>query len=300
MIGIPKILSKASWFDKWGPSGDIRPYVYVRPDNMIQNPGSRHRLDWFPMQPIFKNPLDTHELQFAEMIYYIEGHAFGPANMAMPRWVFYDCAILPGFVAGFAMRTSVLPEAIKKVLPVPPDLEWTPLSLFIIIPSMAKGQWVAHNLCAVNSLLPEQDRFYGLGFLSKAFGLWYANVESCLGITQWGSPALKLHSHYGHMEIVTAYTPVHSHAKTITYRVEVDTHCWEQFFTRQEDLKFLEQYRPTQLVVDPRQEATMIELHNRLQSGERYFLSAADIAGKALQDPLVVYAPKNSFPEENA
>ena len=97
---IPEILKKADWLNKWGASGDIRPYVYVRPDNMILSPGSRHHLDWFPMEPIFKNPLDTHELEFAEMIYYIEGHAFGPSNMAMPRWVFYDCAILPGFVAG--------------------------------------------------------------------------------------------------------------------------------------------------------------------------------------------------------
>ncbi len=295
---IPEILKKADWLNKWGASGDIRPYVYVRPDNMILSPGSRHHLDWFPMEPIFKNPLDTHELEFAEMIYYIEGHAFGPSNMAMPRWVFYDCAILPGFVAGFAMRTSALPESIRKVLPVKEDLEWTPLSLFIIIPSMAKGQWVAHNLCAINSLLPEQDRFYGLGFLSKAFGLWYANVESCLGITQWGSPALKLHSHYGHMQIVTAYTPVHSHAKTITYRVEVDVQCWEKFFTREEDLHFLEQYGPTQMIIDPKDEQSMRELHNRLQNGEGpYFLSAAEIAAQKLTEPLTIYASKNSYSE---
>ncbi len=297
---IPDILKKADWLNKWGANGDIRPYVYVRPDNMIQNPGSRHRLDWFPMAPIYKNPLDTHELDFANMIYFIEENAFGPANMAMPRWVFYDCAILPGFVAGFAMRASALPQAIRKVLPDTSQLEWVPLSLFIIIPSMAKGQWIAHNLCAVNSLLSEQDRLYGLGFLSKAFGLWYANVESCLGITQWGSPALKLHSHYGHMEIVTAFTPVHSHAKTITYRVEVDMHCWEKFFTREDDLRFLESYAPTNMLIDPKNEKTMVDLHQRLQNGERYYLSAADIAQKDLTEPLLVYAPKSSFRDESA
>lgn len=276
-----------------GASGDIRPYVYVRPDNKIQNPGTRHRLDWFPMEPIYKNPLDTKELEFAEQIYYIEGRAFGPANMAMPRWVFYDCAIIPGFVAGFAMRTSKLPEAIKKVMRTSPDEEWTPLSLFIIIPTMAKGQWVAHNLCAVNSLLPEEDRLYGLGFLSKAFGLWYANVESCLGMTQWGSPALKLHTHYGHMQIVTAYTPVHSHAKTITYRVEVDTNVWEKFFTREDDLVFLERYKPTGLFIDPKEEQSMIDLHQKITSGQGpYFLSAADIAAKKLTDRLIVYESK--------
>lgn len=295
---IPEILKKADWYNKWALSGEVRPYVYVRPDNKIQNPGSRHRLDWFPMEPIYKNPLDTQELEFAEKIYYIEGHAFGPSNMAMPRWVFYDCAIIPGFVAGFAMKTASLPLAIRKVMPVKEEEEWTPLSLFIIIPTMAKGQWVAHNLCAINSLLPEADRFYGLGFLSKAFGLWYANVESCLGITQWGSPALKLHTHYGHMEIVTAYTPVHSHAKTITYRVEVDTHCWEKFFTREEDLKFLELYGQTNMSINPQDESSMISLHQKIQAGQGpFFLSAADIAGKKLTDPLLVYQSKARLTE---
>ncbi len=290
---INPLLKKADWYTKGAASGDIRPYVFVRPENKIQNPGSRHHSDWFPMEPIYLNPLEIENLEFAEQIYYIEGRAFGPANMAMPRWVFYDCAIIPGFVAGFAMRTSALPANIRQVMRVKDSQEWTPLSLFIIIPTMAKGQWAAHNLCAINSLLPENERLYGLGFLSKAFGLWYANVESCIGFTQWGSPALKLHTHYGHMQIVTAYTPVHSHANTVTYRVEVETPVWEKFFTRQPDLQFLEKYRPAGFEVDPKDEKTMIALHKMVQNHQGpFYLSAADIASKKLTDPLVVYQSK--------
>lgn len=294
MYSIPRLLLKSEWYMKWGATGDIRPYVYVRKDNMIKNPGSRHHSDWFPVPPIYIDPLDLSTLSFAEKIYYLENNAFGPANMAMPRWVFYDCAVIPGFVAGFAMRTQCLPDAIRKVLKVPLDYEWTPISLFIIIPTVAKGQWVAHNLCAVNSLLPESDRFYALGFLSKAFGLWYANVENCIGMTQWGSPALKLHTHYGHMQIMTAYTPVHSHAKTITYSVDVNTAVWEQFYTRDVDLAFLEKYGPTGLEIDPQREESMINLHERIQSGEGpYYLSAADIASKKLTEALQVYSLKS-------
>jgi hypothetical protein len=293
---ISDILNKADWYRKGVEAGDVRPYVYVRPDNQIQNPGTKHRLDWFPEAPIIKNPLDTRELDFAEQIYHIEHKAFGPANMAMPRWVFYDCAIIPGFVAGLAMKTDKIPPNIKKVLRHDLKNDWTPLSLFIIIPTMAKGQWVAHNLCAVNSLLPESDRLYGLGFLSKAFGLWYANVDSCLGMTQWGSPALKLHTHYGHMQIVTAYTPVHSHAKTITYRVEVNTNVWEKFFTREDDFHFLEKYGPSGLEIDPLSEASMIDLHTRIQNGEGpFFLSAAEIAAKSLKEPQPIYIEKKDF-----
>lgn len=295
MMKIPELLEKADWYREHGATGDIRPYVFVRPDNKIQNPGSRHNLNWFPTEPIYKNPLDLNELEFAEQIYFIEEKAFGAANMAMPRWVFYDCAVIPGFVAGFAMRTSKLPEAIRKVMRTSPDCEWTPLSLFIIIPTMAKGQWVAHNLCAINSLLPEKDRLYGLGFISKAFGLWYANVESCCGMTQWGNPALKLHTYYGHMEIVTAYTPVHSHAKTITYRVQVDTNCWEQFFTREPDYRFLEKYGPAGFQIDPSNEQSMIDLHKKIMMGQGpFYLSAAEIAAKKLTEPLEIYKVKGN------
>ena len=285
-----ELVEKAPWF----LNQDIRPYVYVRADNHISNPGQRHHLDWFQnVEPIFKNPLDLNDLEFAEQIYFLEESAFGPANLTMPRWVFYDCAVVPGFVAGFAHRTKTLPEKLKKIIRTSSDLDWTPLSLFIIIPTMAKGEWVAHNLCSVNSLLAKNDQFYGLGFLSKAFGLWYANVETCVGMTQWASPARKLHSHYGAMEIMTSYTPVHSHAETLTYRLKVNVNNWMMFFSREPGLEFLESYRPSGLMVDPSSKKSLIELQKRLEKGEGpCFLSAAEIAAQELSAPLTIYTPK--------
>lgn len=289
------MLAKAGWLKKYADAGDIRPYVFVRPENAIPNPGTRHRLDWFPHTPIFKDPLDLGQLEFAEQIYHLEHQAFGPSGLEIPRWVFYDCAVMPGFVAGFAMKTSKLTDSIKRVMRWDPNFDWTPLSLFIIIPTMKKGEWVAHNLCAVNSLLPEAERLYGLGFLSKAFGLWYANVETCCGMTQWGSPALKLHSHYGHLQILTSYTPVHTHAQTITYRSEVNIECWEKFFTREPDLAFLEKYEPSGLVLDPKEKDSQIDLQNRIQIGEGpFYLNAAQIAEQKLTEPLSVYRMKGN------
>ncbi len=285
---------KAQWLQHL-ESGDVRPYVYVRSENQIPQPGSRHKLDWFPWAPVMIEPLNINEIEFAERIFHLENTAFGPSAMAIPRWVFYDCAVMPGFVAGFAMKTEKLSATMRKALNIRGQHEWTPLSLFIIIPTMKKGEWVAHNLCAVNALLEEKDRFYALGFLSKAFGLWYANVETCCGMTQWGNTALKLHSHYGHLEVLTAYTPVHSHAKTITYRSQVNVGCWENFFTREDDLEFLEKYEPSGLMIDPTQENSMIDLHRRIQKGDGpYFLGALDIAAKKLTDPLIVYRRKKA------
>lgn len=281
---------------KWIQHPDIKPYVFVRPENCIEKFGQRHKLNWFSQDILVKNPLQIDELEFAEQIYFMEGGAFGPSNMAMPRWVFYDCAVMPGLVAGYAMRTKALPEAIKSVMRWSVAHEWTPLSLFIAIPTIHKGEWVAHNLSSINSLLKnKQDQLYGLGFMTKAFGLWYANMDQCSGMTQWGSPALKLHSYYGHMEIVGAYAPVHSHAKTITYRVEVNTDCWEKFFTREQDLAFLERYEPNGDFIDPQDEKSQIKLHRKIENGEGpFYLSAAEISQKKLQDSLNIFRLKSN------
>ena len=89
----------------WLSNPDIRPYVFVRTDNKIANPGDNSGIDWFShMTPHYINPLIMKEVEFGNQILELESRAFGPSNMAMPRWVFYDCAITPGFVAGFAIK----------------------------------------------------------------------------------------------------------------------------------------------------------------------------------------------------
>lgn len=282
---------------KWLQSDDIRPYVFVRPENQIQAPGTRHNTDWFKKEPIYKNPLDLKELPFAEAIYQLEWKAFGDREMAIPRWVFYDCAAMPGFIAGFAQRTSSLPEIMQKLLSVNAETsEWCPLSLFVIIPTMHKGEWVAYDLCAINSLLTKEQQYYGLGFLSKAFALWYANVEQCSGMTQWGSPSLKLHSSYGHLELIGAYAPLHTHANTMTYRCQVNVNSWEKFFTKEEDLSFVENYAPTDLWINPKDEKSQIEIQNKIQNQEGpFYLSASHILKNKLTDPMQLYKLKKEF-----
>lgn len=280
---------------KWLRDESIRPYVFVRPENRIQKPGEYHSgLDWFPHEVLYKNPLEMDQVSFADRILDLESKAFGPSGLAMPRWVFYDCAIVPGFVAGFAQKTSALSPAVRNVLQVDDGDDWTPLSLFIIIPTMAKdGEWVAHNLCSINSLLPKQDQFYGIGFLSKAFGLWYANVKTCCGMTQWASPAVRLHSHFGDFEILTSYTPVHSYSRTLTYRVKVDISTWSSFFTKKPTDDFLERYKPSGIQVDPKDDQSLIDLQRRLERKEGpYFLYGWETVEKDLKDPLNIYVRK--------
>jgi hypothetical protein len=277
----------------WLSQDGIRPYVFVRPENRIKNPGNRFSLDWFSMEPLYKNPLQMEEVDFADQILRLETAAFSASGMPMPRWVFYDCAIVPGFVAGFAIHKSKASPEILKILQPSEKSEWIPISLFIIIPTMAPEEWVAHNLCSINSMVSEEKRFYGLGFLTKAFGLWYANIRIFSGITQWRSPAVRLHTHYGDFEVLTAYTPVHSYAQTLTYRVTVDTKEWKRFFTQEQAYGFHDRYQDAGFLVDPKSEASIKAFQSRLEGGEdKYFLDSNQIRTQQLDAPLKVYRRK--------
>ncbi len=222
----------------WMNSGHIKPYVYLRDENRFKKPGSYIKnCDWFLNDPLYVNPLKMSEVVFADQILNLESKAFQKSGMPMPRWVFYDCAVMPGFVCGFVQKTSTLSKSVIDRIGINQNEEWTPISLFIIIPTLRQGEWVAHNLCTMNSLVDKDDRLYALGYLSKAFGIWYSNVEILCWMTQWNSPALRLHSHYGDFEVLTAYTPVHSYAQTLTYRSEITFANWSMFFREEEELR---------------------------------------------------------------
>ena len=280
---------------QWLADKKLRPYVYVRPENRIADPGKRFAINWFNSEPLFKNPLCMDEVDFADQILRLESRAFAATNMPMPRWVFYDCAIMPGFVAGFAMHRSMASEEILNILQPKEGTEWLPISLFIIIPAMAAKEWIAHNLCSINSLISPASQVYGLGFLTKAFGLWYANVEMLCGVTQWGSPAVRLHTHYGDFEVLTAYTPVHSYARTLTYRMVTDSKEWKRFFSKEQAPDFATKYDYAGFDVDPNSDESLISFQRKLESkGNRYFLNATQLRNEKLDTTLKVYKRKNT------
>jgi hypothetical protein len=277
----------------WGK--DLRPYVYVRKENRIAEPGKKFALDWFSMEPLFKNPLRMDEVDFADQILRLETRAFAATNMPMPRWVFYDCAIMPGFVAGYALHRSKATKEMLDILQPLDSTEWLPISLFITIPTMAAKEWVAHNLCSLNSLIPKEQSIYGLGFLTKAFGLWYANIEVLCGITQWASPAVRLHTHYGDFEVLTAYTPVHSYARTLTYRMVTDTKEWKRFFTQEQSSDFFDKYEEAGFSVDPKNDESLKDFQRKLEAGgARYYLNATQIRTQELDSILTVYKRKGA------
>ena len=287
---------KANSDVSWLYSEDIRPYIYMRRENLFKDPGSRiSGCDWFTQNPfnntpIYKDPLKMGDVGFADQILSLETKAFHHSAMPMPRWVFYDCGVMPGFVCGFAKKTSSLSAQYKsKIGVIDDELEWTPISLFIIIPTVRSGEWVAHNLCTANALVEKHEKNYALGFLTKAFGLWYANVEILCGMTQWHSPAIKLHSHYGQFEILTSYTPVHSYARTLTYRSQVDFGYWPSFFDYDER-QMGQGYKYAGFEVDPNQDSSLKELQLKIEGGEGpFYLSPSEIRNQKPDSALKVY-----------
>ncbi|RYZ81083.1 MAG: hypothetical protein EOP06_24130 [Proteobacteria bacterium] len=73
----------------------------------------------------------------------------------------------------------------------------------------------------------------------------------------------------------------------------MNTTCWEQFFTRDQDLAFLENYGPSELSIDPKNEQSMIDVQKRIENEEGpFYLNAMEIAAKNLNDSLTIYKPK--------
>ncbi len=281
---------------QWLTDKRIRPYLFVRPENRTSQPGIAHPLNWFEKKTLLLNPLKMRNALFAEAIYDLEAMLYTSSDMVMPRWVFYDCAIMPGITTGFAMHTDALSSTMRAKLSFHSDLEWVPISLFICIPTNRSGQWVAHNLCSVNGLLPNEEKLKGLGFLSKAYGLWYGNIKNLCGMTQWDSPALKLHSQYGNLEILTAYTPVHSYSATVTYRSWIDSRVWARFFSKKSAPEFKEFFDPAGFSIHPKNEESMKVFQRKieLKTGP-YYLSSDEIAAKEVGSELEVYCLKDHF-----
>jgi hypothetical protein len=281
------------WKDKVPWLGDpaVRPYLFMRKENLVSQPAP-YLSSWFAgLSPLFIEALDTRHQAFGDAILFLENQAFG-ADLAMPRWVFYDCAVVPGMVCGFAIHRERIPSGWQfRLIGNMAKLEWVPISLFITIPTVFPGEWVAHNLCTVNSLLPSHEQFYALGFLTKAYGLWYGNVKKVMGMTQWHKPALKLHSHYGYLKVLTAYTPLHTHAQTMTYGCEIDPLVWEAFFHRREDQNFQTRFKKTSHTLNPLSENDMRRVQALIEQGGEFYLSPHQIAHKKIEEPYELYTP---------
>jgi hypothetical protein len=93
-----------------------------------------------------------------------------------------------------------------------------PISMWVAIPCAESGAWFGHNLSSANGV-GSDFRMAGLGTLTKALGIALTRLDTQYGATQWSSLSLGLHLTFGPLQLVSAYTPAHTHPRTFTYRV---------------------------------------------------------------------------------
>lgn len=168
------------------------------------------------------DPTHTRSATFLDILQRLDALTFGPTGMPMDKWVFYDCAELPGFIVGFAIEASAMTADERHRLKVPETYSGpVPLSMYIAIPMREAGSWFGHNLASLGRQLPGR-RLSHLGTLTKVMALKTMRAEKNVGVTQWASPALHIHTKFGALELLTVWTPVHSFPASLTYAFPVD------------------------------------------------------------------------------
>lgn len=208
-------------------------------------------------------------------LHVLDGATFGDQEMAMPRWVLFDCGEFPGVVFGFGRRASGLSGELRRRFGVEDracDDAFVPLSMWVAIRCAEDRAWFGHNLSSVNVLATGSDALPGLATLTKAFGVKVARAERQYGATQWASGSIGLHLKLGDMRLLSAFTPAHTHPETLSYRIEVD----EASLTRSLRREPWAATRHGDRVLDADDASGIRALQDELERGEAWTLVRAE------------------------
>ncbi len=228
---------------------------------------------------------------FFELLQRLDALTFGPEGMPMDKWVFYNCAELPGFIYGFAAEAETLSDLERDLMGVPADYTGpVPFSMYIAIPMREPGTWFGHNLASLNRTFPHRG-LSSLGTITKSVALKAYRVERFVGATQWLSKALFIHTKFGPLDLLTTYTPAHSTSETLTYAFDVtDASLRAAAGEPGSALSFPE---PTEQL-DATDVAAMKRIQRELESGAKWELVGPPAyQGQVIRHPLRrVAAPK--------
>ncbi len=101
------------------------------------------------------DPTRTESRFFLDLLQRLDALTFGPEGMPMDKWVFYDCAELPGFIYGFAVSATELLRHERALFGLPEGYAGpVPISMYIAIPMHEPGHWFGHNLASLGRTFP--------------------------------------------------------------------------------------------------------------------------------------------------
>ncbi len=207
---------------------------------------------------------------FLRRLIVLDRITFGPEGMPMAKWLFYDSAEVPGAIFGFAHRAERLPADVARRLELgehPTGL--MPLSMYIAIPTRPPHAWFGHNLASLNRVLPKLG-LSGLASITKAMALKAFRCRCQLGAVQWRSPGLYIHTRFGALELITAWTPAHTDAATLTYQIQITD---ERLRCGLGDPAATRHRSAADFQVAADDQTAMQELQARIESGERFLIS---------------------------
>lgn len=190
----------------------LRPYIVCHPKTLKHANLNFMQTEILAMHQY--NPLVLSSRNFIESLMRLDQLSFGPGGMGMPKWVLFDCALIPGFIIGFGTEAQNLSQADRLILGCK-DNDFVPLSMYIAIPNATTDSWFGHNLSSLNHIL--EHELTGLGLLTKYYALGVMGIEKLIGATQWDSNALGLHLKLSPMKLLASYVPIHTHENTLCY-----------------------------------------------------------------------------------
>lgn len=250
----------------------LEPFIVCSPNTLTR--GEKSVLGKRIKPQMQFNPLSLESKKFIEKIYLMDQITFGEQGMGMEKWVFFDCAAMPGFVFGYSIRGGHLSADDRKLLGINRD-EFFPVSMYIAIPTLEKNCWFGHNLSSLNGKIEKPLK--GLGLLTKYASLRLFEIQSQMGATQWDSSALGLHLKLAELELLSAYTPIHSKENTLCYKAAGSLS--ESLLCEEESLET----RSFNLVIEEPTEKELKKLQGRIEVGEKIYLVNLSRQGKKVK-----------------
>lgn len=268
---------------------DCEPYLVAR--DAVRARLSTHPLDIdIPRENIVDPQRAGHEV-FLGLLKHVNELTYAPLGLPMPDWVFYDCAVMPGAVFGFARRAVEIEPWFKRALNVPPDYTGlVPVSIFICIPTVRRDAALVYTLCSVNQVAvgaaPE-----GLWRLTLALGIQAFHLHHMMVVSQWRSPQLGLYAGLGPLELITAWTPAHDNPATCTFKVATPPVAIERLLRG--DLTGPE---GIDAYVDADDFDSLRKVQAAIESGRRIAIAGpAEIRGASTRVPLQIRDDESPF-----
>ncbi len=244
---------------------------------VVATPGLRARLAEAPLgvprgDLRWYDPTRCASAPFLDQLERLDELTFGPQDLRMPRWAFYDCAELPGALVGYGGSGDRLPES-TRALSTEADA-FVPISMCMAIPMVLPDAWLVFSVSSLLDLAPGPEAS-ALGVETLALTLAALRPRRVTGTVQWRSSSLEVHARFAPLEVRAAWVPAHTHAATCVFAFDADDAGIERA------LAGMGGEAGDGLVVDPDDFATLQEMQSRIEAGDSLSLVGTTREGLA-------------------